>query len=572
MRPFLRFLRANRSGLLWATSVLVIVGVWRLWAIENQPHHMVKVAWEIGSIAQGREGIVPNHDGTHAVYNQETEDGVGVYLYDVATGNNRLLLDQRESGYGTPENKCRMLDWSPDGSTVAYYVSMSYINDPPPQTIVLFNGGSGEKMAEIPASAYAYDSQFTWLTTNSFLYSTYQHRSWLIFSRNADRNWTESQVIKRFATGRLANLVVTSPHSIAWLQTNSIWTYDFTSGGLKKIWDTTNQLSRFAYDNDSGDYLFSCSDKSDLYIVRFRPPESWEKQGRILEVSRDPKRSRYADMAMLHGLYAFDLELDADSGPLPFTWDGMLVNHALCGGSLFLMGNRADSAPGIWQYDVASNKLHCLVSGLHDSLKYAQMIPFTNEVRTNSNGIELAYRLWAPAHVVPGKKYPVILGQVYGWTLDPQVAANEGCYFVAETMARWNDVRSWPKAVLALYGVVAQNQNIDTNRVYLIAYCAQAGYLEQVFDERPDICTGLILFHPATLPDLTATHVSKVLLIGGTDDKWSLAEKLKDYQNETVRSGVAVDLILQNGVAHINNSIATERGQAVALAQFLAKK
>lgn len=564
-------MKFNRPGLIWVTAALLFVGGWRLLAIVCQAPHLLDKAAEIGSIAQGREGVVPNHDGTSAVYNMETEDGVGVYLYDVVNGESHFLADQRESGMGTGDNRCRMLDWSPDGRVVAYYFNFSYTNNPPPKTIVLYDGSSGEIIGEIPAEAYAPDSQFVWLSANSFVYSAYQHRSWLVFSRKADGRWTESNVVKRFADGRLADLTVISPTAIAWMSTNSVWTYDFTSSKLKEIWQTTNWLAGFACD-DRGDYVFNCIDAKGPFAIRYRPPRIFENEGSVLDVTRNPGRARYADKSVQDGLYTFALKLDGDSNPRTFTWDGMLVNQALCGDSLFLMGNQADSAPGVWQYNVRSNSLGCLVSGLHGSLKYATIVPYVSGLITNSEGKEIAYRLWPPSHFVLGKKYPIIFGQLYGWTLDPEAAANAGFYFAGATLSDWSGSSAWAEDVMGVYQALAQNPNVDTNRVYFIAYSAQCAHLDQILGPKVNSCEGLILFHPTEYPDLSKARVSKILLIGGTDDSWAPADKLADFQNQMVRRGISVDYFLQKGVRHVNNSIATERDQAVQLARFLAEK
>lgn len=553
--------------------VFLFVGIWRLWVIASQPPHLFDIAAEIGSIAQTRVGLFPNRNGSSLIFFQETETGLGTYLCETASGKSHLLFEQKEKGYG---NQFRMLGWSPDDSYFAYAV----LADPSPtnslKAIILYNGISGEPMAKIPAEACSPDSQFIWLSTRSFAYSTYTHRSWLIFSQNPDGNWVQTQVVKRFTDGKLINLTVISPHSIAWLKTGDIWTFDFSSGTSEKIWESsTNQLRSFSYAEETGNFLLNCGDEIGPFSIAFRPPTSWDKQGSILNTVRNPVRERYADLDMRHGLYSFALKINTNLVPTTFVWEGMLRYHAIGGDFLFFTGNDVGGAPGIWQYDIKSKTVRSLVSGLQRTLKHSKIVPSLNRAGTNASGKEIGYHLWEPTHVSPGKKYPLILGQsLYVWNSSPQVAANAGYYFATANFTNWiNEIDTWPAEVTGLYEILAKNPNIDTNRVFLIAYSAQAGDVGQVLASKPDFCAGLILFHPASWPDLSKTHISKIFLVGGTDDKEdSLPEQLIKFQNDAVSFGTDFHFLLQDGVQHLTRSVATEREQAVQLARFLAGK
>lgn len=571
MKPLLRILSAKRSVLISAIAAVAIISGWRLWAIANQPPHLLEIADEIGSIPDYMEGVFPNVDGSSLVYFKETETGIGTYLYDTVAGESHLLIEQQEKGYG---NQCRMLGWSPDGKILAY-VTIFYNNPAnpkiPPTTVILFDGTSGKIEGEIPAGAYAFDSQFTWLSADSFIYSTYQHRSWLTFSRNQTGKWVESQVTKRFVIGNLNGLTVTSPHSFAWLKGNEVWSYDLASGTLKNVWGTTNELDSFAYDDRTGDFLFSCLDSIGPLLIRFRPPESWQKQGTVVDVSRTHRTSAF-DLDMRHGVYKFTVQ--TNSGLSTFVWNGMLRYYAFAGRSLFFTGCQPDGLPCLWQYDMGSGAVSCLDSSLQHRLRYAKLVTPTSGVETNADGTELAFHLWQPAQIIPGKKYPVILGQLlHSWNPCQQIAANAGYYFAAVNFTNWiNPNNSWAGQVMGLYKVLANNPSVDTNRIYLISYSAQAADVGEALDSKPDFCKGVALFHPSCFPSLSGAHLSKVLLVGGTDDRSSSAVGLIEYQNQLVASGVPVDCVVQKGVQHFNRSTASERQTALQFARFLSEK
>ena len=100
MQTLRKFLSKKRTGLLLIAAVVLFVVGWRLVAMARQPSNIFKIANEIGSVAQTREGVYPNRSGTSVVFYQETETGLGTYLHVIQTGKTHLLYKQPEKGYG----------------------------------------------------------------------------------------------------------------------------------------------------------------------------------------------------------------------------------------------------------------------------------------------------------------------------------------------------------------------------------------------------------------------------------------------------------------------------------------
>ena len=119
---------------------------------------------------------------------------------------------------------------------------------------------------------------------------------------------------------------------------------------------------------------------------------------------------------------------------------------------------------------------------------------------TTAQGRQISYHLWKPSHVSAGKKYPLIIGQThYIWSPYQQVAPEAGYYFATVDRATWaDDIDNWPGDVLELYDILAKDPDIDTNRVFLTAFSAEARDVVQVLAARPDICKGVILFNPGS--------------------------------------------------------------------------
>jgi hypothetical protein len=167
---------------------MFVVG-WRVVVMARQPTNIFKIANEIGSVAQTREGVYPNRSGSSVVFYQETETGMGTYLHVIQMGKTHLLYEQPEKGYG---EQYRRIGWSPDEKYFVYAAFADESDTNGSKAIILCDGNSGETKARIPSEAYARDSQFLWLTPRSFIYSTFSQRSWLVFEQDSSGKWNQS--------------------------------------------------------------------------------------------------------------------------------------------------------------------------------------------------------------------------------------------------------------------------------------------------------------------------------------------------------------------------------------------
>jgi hypothetical protein len=557
-----------RVGFWVAIAAVLFIVSWRLCVIACQ-RHLLAVATEVGSIAQSKEEmineeLVPSSDGHGLIFFQETETGLGTYFYDNASGNSKLLFEQRENGFN---GFLGSVAWSPDNRLLA----CAFKNDADPQhpkrEIDIYDGISGETVLKIDA---LWDSRFIWLSSSSFAY-TKHNGAWLVFKHKPDGNWLQTQVVRKFGRDDyLYNLMAISPHAVAWEQENEVWTHDLTTGVETKIWPAINTLYGFTYDGDTGDFLLNSKDESGLITIRFRPPRLGEKQGTILETNRDYGRTRHVNLHIEQGLYSFTIMTGTNSESIRFVWDGMVEYYKLAGDYVYFTGNRANGPPGIWQYNIKSKEARSLDSGLKRKFKYTKMVTPIGGMVTNAEGKQMNYHVWTPAHVSPGKKYPLIIGQThYMWFSYQQVAANGGYYFASADRLSWlAGLDDWGADVMGLYEILAKNPNIDTNRVYLFATSAESRYLSLLVSEKPDLWKGFILFNPVAKPDLSSAHLSRMFIVGGIDDG-NAVEWLTKYQDEAARDGIPVKLILQDGVQHITRSIATERERTRQFARFL---
>lgn len=564
-----KFLSKHRIAWWLITGVLLFVFGLHLLVVAGRPANIFKIAEELGAVAQTREGVYPNDNGSAVVFYQQTETGMGTYLHVVASGKTHLLYEQAEKDYG---DQFRRVGWSPDGRLFAYAALADEANTNASKSLVLFDVESGTEAARIPAGAFVRDSQFVWLTPQSFVYSTYSHRSWLVFERSNSGEWTQTQVVKRFTDGRLDNLTAIAPKQIAWLRKGQIWTFDFATVASQSIWESsTNRLRSFRLNQKNGDLLLNCADEKGTVAISYRPPKTGDSAGVITKVVRNPRRSTYVDLNMQGGRYTFSLKTAAEAEPVVFVWEGMLRYHALADQFLFFTGNKLDGLPGVWRYDVVNQTAKLLTSGFPGQLKYTKIVPPVYQTVADDSRQQLGYHLWKPVSIQAGKKYPVILGQaLHVWNPFPQIAVNAGYYYAAAHLTNWiNPQDTWPQAVTGMYDALARDPNVDTNRVYFIVYSAQAGSAREVLASRTNFCEGLILMRPGGLPNLTDIQRSRILMIGGAEDKDAPVERLRKYQDEAAKLGIPVDFLIQDGVQHVIRSVNSEREQVLQFTKFL---
>jgi hypothetical protein len=554
-----------------AITAIVFIGVWRLLVVVHKPPHLTTIAGEIGSVAQFREDLCPNKDGTRVVFSQETEKGVGLFFCDAETGKTKLLCEQAEKSYS--DHRFGMLGWSPDGKSFAY----AFPNNQ--EEVIICDATSGETTGKMAVDAAI--TELAWLSPHSFAYLNY-NQDVSVREQKPDGTWIQSHLYPKIASENLQSIqnsfTATSEKSVAWQRGNEIWTLDFESSAFKKIWEsTTDKLQGFTYSKEAGEFQLACRDDSGWYLAYLN------QQGDVLEVSRTENRTRYAYLKNEAGLNTFYVKTEADLEPTRIFWQGAVEDHIgprgdyessgkyLFGDYLYFAGDSQSQPTGLWQYNIKKGTSRCLVSGLKQDFDFALNITPQSGAITNSLGKQLSYHVWEPVHVSTGKKYPLILTQTpYVWLQYPQVAAQEGYFFAIVDRSYWSDeeIYNWAADVTVLYAELAKNPNVDTNRVYLCGSSWDTDFLSQLMSERPDLWKGAILLNPSSLPDLSSLHDSKILIIGGKDQNGE-ADRLTKYQDEAAKLGVSVKLVLQKGAQHIPRSITTERGRTVQFAKFL---
>jgi len=219
------------------------------------------------------------------------------------------------------------------------------------------------------------------------------------------------------------------------------------------------------------------------------------------------------------------------------------------GEHLYILGTQTNEPPGLWDYNVNSELLNCLLPAL-PPLRYAAFAAVTYHVTTNDLDQAVGYYIWAPTCLIPGKKYPLMLGQsTYRWVLEAEVAANSGYYFAMAERPTWSSerFRNWGEDVQSVCTALIKNENIDTNRIVLSSTSTAEGWpLQQLMENDPAFAAGAFL-SGGMGPKTTCGYPANIEMLVGDKDQYFKLDALKRYLEDAAHNGIAVKIVLRNG-------------------------
>jgi hypothetical protein len=565
----------RRSAIWLAVGVCVCVLGWRLCVIAAQYTGGHAITGEVASVLQFEQDLSPNSANTRLVFCQDTEEGVGIYFCDIAGGKPKLLCEQKEKGHSW--KRFTMLGWSPDDSLFACAFPDPKLDK---EMVLVFNGGTGEPAGKVAVDQSLY--QFAWLSSDTFAYCT--RTDVRVVVRQGDGSWEHKRFFEKVATN-MDNFTAVSANSIAWEDNRAIWLFDIATASAKRIWDARqDNLMEFTYSKPAGEFLLNCRDGAGQYLLRFLPDQTNTiKAGRIgpwfdyvHKALWDGQGTVFAYLTNAEGVSVFCLKSGEDPSPEVVPWHGGALSLTLNGGKAYFQGNPDGQTPGIWEYDRKSQAFRLIVASSDDPLKKVTGVSPTCGTLTNSLGEQRFYHLWAPAHVVAGRKYPLLLAQELNlWVPCFQIAADNG-YYVAVVdrpfSHTWNGMheRTWTEDVMGLYNVVARQPGIDSNRVYLYAISAETMHLSPLLSDKPELWKGAIMLTPLAFPNPAVVTGKRILMVDGAIDGNAMV-RLPKFQDEAAREACDVTLLFQDYADHVAASGFTERTRAMQFAKFLSE-
>ena len=262
--------------------------------------------------------------------------------------------------------------------------------------------------------------------------------------------------------------------------------------------------------------------------------------------------------------------------PLLACEDLYLFQAASDGGKLLMVGTFSNEpAMGIWQYDLAAEKLRSLVAYSDYPSGFVKKInPVRGPIKLAS-GRSVQCTIYAPPNLDPRKKYPLVIGDSYLRPADNggdghlwmENLAACGAYVVYIERPNWmGKIDKWGEDVMGVYKNLAQNHRVDTDRVFLFGISAETPYVSAFATNSPNLWKGIIFLSPIVLPDFSGSTrlrpMPKIIIsIGGEEHR---GDWLKQYQQKAIESGVMVETIIHSGERHyvLGNAALLERNRA----------
>jgi hypothetical protein len=566
----------RRSGLwLFFTGFLLVLG-WRECVVFTQWLKEPQLLSEFGAIRQFEQDVIPNSANTRLVFCQDSKEGIGIYYSDMAGGKPRLLCEQKERGHSW--KRFTMLGWAPDDSLFACACPDNKLDQ---ELVLIFSGRTGEPLAKVVTDPNLYG--LAWLSADSFAYCS--RTSVRVVTRQASGSWAHARYFQDVARN-LEDFTSVSVDSLAWRDGGGVWLFNLASASAEKIWEaTTNRLVEFTYSRDAHEFLLNCSGGAGQYLLRLKLGEQRATMlGRIgsqwdfirnVVWSKSAHGASYAFLTNGPAGSAFCVKPAGSEAPVTIPWHGGVRSVTLNGGQLFFSGYADNEPPGIWRYDLASEAFNCIVPGTSGPLKNNLGRPATVGVMTNSLGEARYYHLWTPRRVAPNKKYPLLLAQEHNtWFPYFQIAALGGCFVAVADRPFWHTwngrhERTWTEDVGSLCELMAQNPNVDTNRVYLYACSAETYFLCQLMAAHPALAKGAILFSPSALPDPSLLQDKNILIVAGDADANAI-KRCPEFQDRVAQQGNAITLFFQAEAGHMLASGPSERNRANQFYRFLS--
>jgi len=573
--------------------VVLLVGARPVWTFIQRPAHLNEIAAECGSGLISFWGLpTANCAGTKIAYAQTTENGLGIFLNDLATGKRQLIHEFKEPDALPGMELFTMLPWSPDDSFFGYTVNQPGLKQEADQLqqVVICDAKTGVEtiVGSFPDQLWrpTPDSFFSWLSSYSFVYVNHQQELHLE-QRQADGSWKDTIRLDSSPMGDAPVSFITnlSGNDIVWLQGNAFWRLDVSSANAPaKFFDlSTNipelkKITRVSYSPETGRFLLNCLDSNNVATVwQLMPTGSssenlsriqhhhatwggkWINQGDgwAYVSQSEPQhdtlviQTNFSTAATTLIKFSVDLSSYYSQGfTLSFT-------PAANGKRLFIPGIFNDEiVPSIWEYDMDSSSLRPVVPAPKYPLLHARDDRLLRQTMTLPSGHTTGYQIQFPPSFDRHQKrrYPVMIANQY---MDAYASAFADCGVIYVTVGSGAhevgpEEIQWESDAWEFYKYLAGTPYVDTSRIYLGAACAETGGLSKFLLTHPSPWKGIILMDFIQPPDLNVLahsgHPPKILLSAGSQNNESVL--LYNYQAEACKVGINVELSILEGTGH----------------------
>jgi hypothetical protein len=535
-----------------------------------------RMAKETGSVAEFWEHPVPNHAGTHIIYQQSTETGIGVFLAEMPGGNAKLLYELPEK-FATKDRgalNLRVWGWAPDDSLLAF----SHLNVSN-RLIVICNGRTGEREAEARVSRQI--KGLVWLDADTVAFVNERDDLYYWGAGPGKRGSSPVSFVKRGVQKpavAVRSLVALAPDTIAWHDGGGIWSWRFGADQPTAVWTgPTNNIVDMAVDARRQNFLLRLKDADGEGVARVEAASGrFELLRRFAALPRETNKNQ---VVWLPGGFAHSwggVARHAVSvyprfgGPAhEIVFRGGILSYTAVGGSLYLVGSRAGEPPGVWRYR-GPDSLTCVLSNPVAQYRLAKPVAPERHEFITASGYKISYWLWSPPRVLRGKKYPLLVGgPCWGWDSYRSAVVNGGAYLVNVERDDWYS--DWTEGVQELVEHLRTRIPLDDREFYLFGTSAQVSHAARLLERAPETWRGMLMFGPGGAgPALEIIKGHRLLVDCGADDRYT--EGALRYRDEALKRGIAITTMVHQDAEHTYRSIRSVRARDQAVMRFMFQR
>jgi len=158
-----RWLFRKRTGITLLVAVVALVFAARWLAMSKRPRNLQVITTEVGTVAEFWGDPSPNHAGDRIVFQQSTENGVGIFHAEIPNGSRQLVFEQAEKGFDY--RNFQVWGWSPDDR---WFALSRRPDRESKREIVICHGKTGEIAATVAVERTVGD--LAWLSPQAFVY------------------------------------------------------------------------------------------------------------------------------------------------------------------------------------------------------------------------------------------------------------------------------------------------------------------------------------------------------------------------------------------------------------------
>lgn len=545
-------------GVWIVAGVLALIAICGAWQWSKNPRNLKQLAKELSSINVIQKSPVVNHARTLVGMIHTTEQGMGVFIADIESKDERKLIEVQDVNYAP--NGAWTFGWSPDDKFFAFSL-----------TNLFFWDGTGNKfIGEVVVTNGI--EPFAWLSPTSCAYIDRSPKLILIQLVNGQWQQTASWLLPA-TNGQPRSLIAMETNTVAWLTTNILWQMDISSGAIKSLYsDSPKIIASASYSKGQNAFLLventiHSTDSSliDLSTGAGDPmANELMRKPSIISAQWLNKGQGYA-YVINRGSNTV-LTVKKDDAAEDTIFKGGQVWSIFCSGEdsrVYALAAQNSEPAGIWQYDASADNLACIVSPwgnrnveFHFQPALAESATYQQDGRKHN----AKFSLVPPANFSRHKKYPLVIGTAfYEWTpiahgIYAQCLANCGAY-VALVNYSW-DQKNHPETVyqmtnnvLAVYNQLAKNPNIDTSRVFLFGFSAGTAVMSELVKDYPGRWRGIMLLNPSPLPPATAGMTGSVLATAGSGE--GEERDFQRYQEELLKVGIPMEWHIHENAQHV---------------------